>query len=39
MTKYTLPVIVETGPMIDSRPRCNPVWKISIPAAEQARTR
>ena len=39
MTKYTLPVIVETGPMIESRPRCNPVWKISIPAAEQARTR
>src|SRR5262249_48919086 len=35
--KKTLPVMFDTGPTIDTRQRCNPVWKISMPSAEQPR--
>src|SRR5215472_9761973 len=33
--KYTLPVMLETGPTIEARQRCKPVWKMSMPTAEQ----
>src|SRR5258708_14815314 len=33
--KKTLPVMFDTGPTIDTRLRCNPVSKISMPSAEQ----